>query len=148
MEPIYFYSTKKNYYEFSNFYPAAITVDGKVWPTSEHYYAAQKFAGNDEYQENIRLARTPALAKKLGSTKKLRLRADWESVKDGIMDKALNAKFTQHEKLKKLLLSTENRNLIEDSKKDSYWGIGNGAGQNKLGLALVKLREQLKKLNI
>ena len=61
------------------------------------------------------------------------------------MQKALVAKFIQHQNLKQLLLSTSNWYLIEDSPYDSYWGIGsNGNGNNRLGFLLMKIREQLR----
>lgn len=64
-------------------------------------------------------------------------RIDWENIKNQVMWKALVAKFSQHEVLKQLLLSTGNRTLIEDSPHDSYWGIGNdGKGLNMLGKML------------
>jgi len=61
------------------------------------------------------------------------------------MKKALRAKFTQHEKLKKLLLGTENADIIEDAPNDYQWGCGkDGSGQNLLGKALMDIREELK----
>ena len=60
------------------------------------------------------------------------------------MFKALQAKFTQHKDLKELLLSTKNRELVEHSPFDSYWGDGgDGLGKNKLGILLMKLRKDL-----
>ena len=38
LEPIKFYSVTDEYGEFSNFYEYEITIDGKLWPTSEHYF--------------------------------------------------------------------------------------------------------------
>ena len=37
-EPIKFYNLGDAYGEFSNFYHAEIEVDGKTWPTTEHYF--------------------------------------------------------------------------------------------------------------
>jgi predicted NAD-dependent protein-ADP-ribosyltransferase YbiA (DUF1768 family) len=42
-EIIRFYSVGDEYGEFSNFAPYPITLGGKRWPTSEHYFQAQKF---------------------------------------------------------------------------------------------------------
>jgi ribA/ribD-fused uncharacterized protein len=39
---IRFYSTKADYSCFSNFSPHPIRLKGKLWPTSEHYFQAQK----------------------------------------------------------------------------------------------------------
>ena len=42
---IHFYSPRDEYGCFSNFFAAPIRLGGKTWPTSEHYFQAQKFAG-------------------------------------------------------------------------------------------------------
>src|SRR4051812_31932452 len=94
-ETVYFYSTRGEHGCFSNFYRAEITLDGKRWPTSEHYFQAQKFAGT-EYEGAVRRAKSPGEAASLGRRRDLPLRKDWEGVKDGVMRKALVAKFTQH----------------------------------------------------
>ncbi|KAF9577521.1 hypothetical protein BGW38_007217, partial [Lunasporangiospora selenospora] len=43
-EAIKFYRQNNDYGQFSNFYPSPIFVDGLEWPTTEHYFQAQKFA--------------------------------------------------------------------------------------------------------
>ena len=63
--PIEFYSTKDTYGCFSNFSAHGFTLDGKWWPTSEHYFQAQKFAGT-EYAEEVRKANSPMIAARLG----------------------------------------------------------------------------------
>ena len=61
------------------------------------------------------------------------------------MKLALRAKFTQHQFLHDLLLSTGDRKLVEHTDKDSFWGDGgDGRGQNKLGHMLMELRQDLK----
>ena len=42
-------------------------------------------------------------------------------VKDDIMREVVYAKFTQNEDIKKVLLATGNRPLIEHTTKDRYW---------------------------
>ena len=72
-----------------------------------------------------------------------------EEVKYGIMVKVLQAKFTQHENLKKILLSTGDRKIIENSPSDYTWGCGkSGKGKNWLGLALMEVRNQIRKREI
>ena len=62
-----------------------------------------------------------------------------------MMKLALRAKFTQHQFLHDRLLSTGERELVEHTDKDSFWGDGgDGRGQNKLGLMLMELRKELK----
>ena len=60
------------------------------------------------------------------------------------MYKALLAKFTQHDCLRKLLLGTGERRLIGHNPYDSYWGNGgDGTGLNCLGELLMQLRREL-----
>ena len=139
-----FYRTNDTYGGFSNFSRHAIFLDGAKWPTTEHYFQAQKFL-DKRTQEKIRLRRTPREAADLGRDRSLPLRADWEEVKDDVMRKAVEAKFTQHEELTELLLSTGDEELIEQTTNDYYWGCGtNGGGKNMLGVILMEVREKLK----
>lgn len=69
MQTICFYEKDAPYYEFSNYYACAVNIDGKIWPTTEHYYQAAKF-NSAEYREIIRAANTPYKAFILGRMKK------------------------------------------------------------------------------
>ena len=143
--PIRFYNRDDPYYEFTNFYPASIYLDGKDWPTSEHYFQAQKFTGTP-YVEQIRLLARPRQAFDLSRNPTVSRwrRSDWEEAKLHVMYKALLAKFTQHNELRTLLLLTGERELIEHTPYDSFWGDGgNGTGLNHLGKMLVNIRSQL-----
>ena len=82
--PIYFYSTNDRYGEFSNFARYGIELDDLWWPTTEHYFQAQKFE-DAAYRERIRAAAAPKLAAELGRSRELPLRADWERIKDDVM---------------------------------------------------------------
>jgi N-glycosidase YbiA len=140
MKPILFYRVAEPYDEFSNFASFPISMRGRTWPTTEHYFQAQKFAGNG-HEETIRLAKSPMIAARLGRSRAHPLRPDWEQVKEGIMREALEAKFTQHPKLKTLLLSTGEAQLVEHTRNDCYWGDGgDGSGKNRLGHLLMELR--------
>lgn len=144
MEKIGFYSSRGKHGCFSNFSRHPITVDGKVYPTTEHYYQSKKFEGT-KYEEQVRLSKGPKAAAKLGRNRKLPLRKDWEQVKDDVMRDALHAKFNQHDQCKETLLGTDNVYLFEDSPIDYYWGVGkSGTGKNRLGVLLMELREHLK----
>ena len=118
-DPIHFYSVGDPYGEFSNFSAHPITLGKKKWPTSEHYFQAQKFE-NPGDREEVRKANSPMLAARLGRDRRKKLRKDWEAVKVGIMRQALEAKFTQHVELKELLLSTGTAKLVEHTANDSY----------------------------
>ena len=141
---IRFYSVGDEFGEFSNFAAYPIKLDGAVWPTSEHYFQAQKFK-DPRIQAKIRKAKTPMIAARMGRDRSKPLRRDWESVKVQVMDKALRAKFTQHTELAELLLSTGDEPLVEHTSNDAYWGDGgDGSGKNKLGHSLMRLREALR----
>ena len=121
MKTILFYRVNEEFGEFSNFAPFPIKIGGRVWPTSEHYFQGQKFSGNG-HEETIRQAKSPMIAARLGRSRAHTLRPDWATVKDDIMREALRAKFTQHPRLRSLLLSTGDAALVEHTRNDSYWG--------------------------
>jgi len=59
------------------------------------------------------------------------------------------AKFDQHLLLKRELLLTSDRRLVEHSLTDSYWGDDwDGSGQNRLGILLMELRAELREMSI
>ena len=139
--PIEFHSKSASYNEFSNFHKAKFMLDGKEWPSVEHYFHAQKFSSSPEYQEKIRAASEPNRAKTFGSSKEFPIRNDWDTYREEVMRKALKAKFEQNPNLKQLLASTAPRPLVEDT-TDAYWGQGrNKKGKNRLGILLMELRD-------
>ncbi|MGC4042185.1 MAG: NADAR family protein [Armatimonas sp.] len=146
--PIRFYSTSAEYAFLSNFSAHGFRLDGVYWPTVEHYFQAMKFPDNPEYQEKIRTAVSPKTAKSLGRTRAVPIRADWNSVRDDIMRRAVMAKFAAHPELAEALKNTGTEPLIEASPRDYYWGEGRtGTGKNRLGEILKEERESYGKEN-
>jgi ribA/ribD-fused uncharacterized protein len=140
---IHFYRTGDEYGSFSNFAPYPIEVDGRVWPTAEHDFQAQKFAGT-EHEEAMRREPSPMVVARMGRDRKKPLRPDWEAVKDEVMRRAVLAKFTQHAGLRAQLLGTGEAKIVEHTANDSYWGDGgDGSGKNMLGVILMEVRERL-----
>jgi len=143
---INFYHVGEEYGEFSNFAPYPIKLKKKLWPTSEHYFQAQKFP-DTKHEALIRKANSPMIAARMGRDRKRPLRRDWESVKGSIMRDAVLAKFTQHEDLKELLLGTDDSKIVEHTSNDNYWGDGgDGSGRNMLGIILMETRTALRNL--
>ena len=139
---IHFYKESDAYGEFSNFARYPIVIDDVMWYSSEHYFQAMKFPHDRDYQEKIRTTKACRDIKRLGATRQIKLRPDWEDVKENIMMIALRAKFDQYPELKQLLLSTAGKSLVEHTDNDNYWGdAGDGSGLNRLGNLLVELRE-------
>lgn len=80
----------------------------------------------------------------------------WNEHKYGIVKKGNFLKFSQNERFKEFLLSTDNKILVEASPYDTIWGIGmletdpnakNPAqwnGENLLGFALMEVRDELR----
>lgn len=139
---INFYSVGDEYGCFSNFAPYPIRLGGKIWPTSEHYFQAQKF--EDEGQrEAVRKAKSPMLAARMGRDRKNKLRRDWETVKVAVMTEAVRAKFAQHDELRAILVATGDARIVEHTENDDYWGDGgDGSGKNMLGQILMRIRSE------
>lgn len=134
---VFFWHLRGPYACLSNFFMVDIEVDGKIWPSVEHYYQAQK--SNSEFErEVIRIMPTAPEVK--AYSKKLPLPPNWDEIKEQVMYRALRAKFTQSRKCKKVLVSTRGKQLFEDSPFDKYWGR---RGLNRLGLLLERVRDEL-----
>lgn len=132
----------KGDYEFlSNFSDSAIVYNGYLYPTAEHAFQAAKTLNLKE-QEKVREAPTPSQAKRIG--RKVQLRPDWEKIKEEIMYDIVRLKFVSNPELAKKLFETEDSILIEGNTwGDTYWGMCNGIGKNKLGRILMAVRKEL-----
>jgi ribA/ribD-fused uncharacterized protein len=143
-DPIYFNAAKiDTYKELDNRFPAKFTLDGKEWPSVEHYYQAMKFPELPDYQEVIRTAKTATAASKLGKTRdpSKPIRADWMQQREGIMRKAIFEKFGQNPPLKEVVVGTGVRPLVFADANDAFWGYGRTKmGQNKLGITIMQYR--------
>jgi ribA/ribD-fused uncharacterized protein len=141
-DAIRFYLTDAPYGEFSNFAAFPIRLKDREWPTSEHYFQAQKFAGTP-HEEELRLAKSPMVVARMGRDRARPLRADGEAVKDDVMREAVRAKIEQHPTLR-ALLGTGDAELIEHTTNDNYWGDGgDGTGLKMLGRILKEIRATL-----
>ena len=80
----------------------------------------------------------------------------WNDKSTNIMKQIIFAKFSGNSTLKQRVLDTGDKTLCQASVKDTYWGIGLDMkheticdqsawkGQNQLGQALMKVRDELK----
>lgn len=130
----------------SNFYEGKVfTYRGHKFTNSEAAFHAEKcWERVDEFE-----LERPSQSKRLG--RKVKMREDWEDVKDKIMYDICYAKFTQDRNLLEKLLQTEGRELVEgNTHGDRCWGMTYSQkykmwiGENRLGIVLMKLREDLK----
>jgi GTP cyclohydrolase II len=143
IDEIRFYHSDQPWGELSNFSRHAVYLKGRIWPTVEHFYQAQKFASTPE-EERIRCCMTPMLAKERADAACTQKRTDWPTAKEEVMLQGLRAKFRQHPDLAGMLLGSGHRTLIEHTRNDSYWGDGgDGSGKNRLGHLLMQVRAEL-----
>lgn len=124
----------------SNFSTVFVYYNGIKFPTVEHAFQAAKTL-DSSVQAEFPFVPTPADARYYG--RRVALRADWNAVKDGIMEDLLRQKFN-NPVYKKLLLSTGDEYIEEgNTHGDTYWGTVRGKGENRLGKLIMKIREEL-----
>lgn len=130
------------HYFLSNFFdPAPVVYDDTEYPTTEHAYQAAKTLDPEERRQ-IQKAPTPGQAKKLG--RRVKLRRDWESIKDAVMLDLCRQKF-RDSRLRQLLLDTGDQELVEGNWwGDVYWGVCKGTGRNMLGKLLMQVRDEIR----
>lgn len=140
---VFFY--EQDFYVLSNFSSFTILWKGWRFDTSEAAYHWEKFPINQHVQQLIVGARSAHDAFKIANDKKHLRRPDWDNVKVDIMRDILRAKAEQHEYVRRKLLATGERILVEDSWRDDYWGWGpNHDGQNMLGNLWMEVRDEIR----
>jgi len=139
---VFFY--EQDFYVLSNFSSFEIVWRGLRFATSEHAYHWEKFESvNADAALTIRRAASAHDAFKRAGEKKWLRRDDWDDVKIDIMREILRAKADQHEYVTRKLLATGERELIENSWRDDFWGWGpNKDGQNMLGKLWMEIRSE------
>lgn len=148
MQEIRFYrANEKPFGVFSNLYKREILFEDEVFPTAEHAYQAGK-ARKPAVREWLMAAPSPSLlAMAAHGLYVWDINSDWSKIKFTRMKNILIAKFTQHDDLRTLLLSTGSARLVEaatvDNAVNRLWGEVNGVGQNKLGQLLMEVRADL-----
>lgn len=141
---VFFY--EQDHYYLSNFSAFRLNWHGWGFDTSEAAYQWEKFPNAPEVRDSIRFATSAHEAFKIAERYKAVRRPDWDSVKADIMKAILCEKALQHEYVRRKLLATGDRELIENSWRDDVWGWGpNRDGQNLLGKLWMEVRAELRK---
>lgn len=142
---VFFY--EQDFYVLSNFSSFQVLWDRVRFPTSEHAYHYEKFIEtNPAIAVEVLEARSAHDAFKVAEANKGWRRKDWDNVKAVYMTEILKEKVLQHEYVRRKLLATGNRILVEDSWRDNVWGWGpNKDGQNLLGTIWMDIREELQR---
>lgn len=143
---------------FSQWWQSPFEVKGIRYPTAEHWMMAKKAELFDSEMINeILAAKSPSQAKKLGRMVKRFDAKIWDEHKFEFVVEGNFHKFNQNEALKTFLAGTGDKVLVEASPVDKIWGIGMAVdhphaenpslwkGENLLGFALMKVRDELLK---
>lgn len=118
-------------------------LEDREWPSVEHYFQAMKFS-NESYQEKIRQASHPRIARKLGRTRLRRIRKDWAEVKEVIMTRGVYIKCRTHADVANELIASAPNKIMENSQYDYHWGCGRDRrGHNHYGKVLMAVRKKL-----
>jgi ribA/ribD-fused uncharacterized protein len=142
---VFFY--EQDFYVLSNFSAFHVVYEGRNFVTSEEAYHYQKFPHAPDIQREIVYARSAHDAFKIAERHREYRRADWDQVKVDIMRDILLAKANQHEYVRRKLLATGDRELIEDSWRDAFWGWGESRdGRNMLGKLWMEVRSALRQV--
>jgi len=153
--PVFFY--EREFYVLSNFSSFTLELDGYLFQTSEHAYHYRKFCAHDnedmskskrlyEIRQLVQAAKSAHDAQKIARENKDFRRPDWDEIKVSVMKEILLAKVAQHPYVMKKLMETGDREIIEDSWRDNYWGWGvKKDGLNKLGKLWMEVREEIRK---
>lgn len=142
---------------FSQWYFAPFTIENCLYPTAEHYMMREKalLFGQNALAEEILHSSSPAKAKELGRKVLHFDENTWQQHRFDIVFRGNLAKFSQNDHLRAYLLQTGKRILVEASPVDTIWGIGLDKysskaenpllwqGENLLGFALMKVRDEL-----
>lgn len=147
------YKTRESFGGLSNMASGfPLQVNGVRILTSEALYQACRFPHLPDVQRAIIGQHSPMTAKMKSRPYRSESRLDWDQVRFKVMRWCLRVKLAQHyEAFGQLLLATQDRPIVEQSRKDDYWGAKACGvadetliGQNVLGRLLMELREQLK----
>jgi ribA/ribD-fused uncharacterized protein len=152
-EAVVVYKTKEDFGGLSNMASGySLQINGARILTTEALYQACRFPHMPEVQREIIGQHSPMTAKMKSKPHRKDSRPDWDDVRYKVMRWCLRVKLAQnYEEFGRLLLATRDRPIVEQSRKDAYWGakLADDAGniligQNVLGRLLMELREKLK----
>ncbi|WP_211232645.1 NADAR domain-containing protein [Marinobacterium litorale] len=148
---VVFLKTNERFGGLSNMAPGfPLRINGIPIRTSEALYQACRFPHMPDVQRRILDEHSPMTAKMRTKPFRSQSRPDWDNVRVKIMRWCLRVKLAQNwHTFSELLLATEDRPIVEQSRKDDFWGAkvtknGTLVGMNVLGRLLMELREQLK----
>ena len=135
----------REFFCLDNYSAFKIEYEGVVYGTVEEAYQAAAFKGvADDVAEQIRQAKSPYDAKHISRANTDKKRPDWDTMKLVVMEELLREKVKQHPYVREMLIKSKDYPIVEDSPKDTYWGLGpNRDGANNMGKLWMKLRSEI-----
>ncbi len=141
----------------SQWWKSDFKIDTNNYCCMEQYMMAEKarLFDDKEILEEILECKQPKKIKELGRKVRNFDEEVWKKKRYSIILNGNYAKFLQNESLRRFLIETKNRVLVEASPYDKIWGIGMAAddehienplewqGLNLLGFALMEVRDEL-----
>jgi type I restriction enzyme, S subunit len=151
-----FRKTDERFGGLSNMAPGyALSINGVPVGTAEAIYQACRFPHLPDVQHLIIDQTSPMTAKMRSKPYREKSRLDWDDVRVPIMRWCLRVKLIQNwDKFQSLLLETGELPIVEDSRRDDFWGAvaskddpGVLVGRNVLGRLLMELRERIRHMS-
>ena len=156
---LFFYTTEDY---LSNFHPAVFKIGEITFSCTEQHmmYSKAKLFGDEEIAKQILMTDVPGKIKGFGRKVSNFDENIWHQHREKILFEGNLAKYMQNEDMKKKLLSTNPKTLVEASPTDKIYGVGldinnpliddpkNWKGMNLLGEILMRVREHILKNNL
>jgi type I restriction enzyme S subunit len=125
-----------------------VIINGVYIRTSEALYQLCRFPHIPDLQKKIINEKSPMTAKMITKPYRKETRSDWNNIRINVMRWCLRVKLAQNwDSFSKIILSTNNKPIVELSKKDPFWGAqlqNDGRtliGMNVLGRLIMELRD-------
>ncbi|MBL4760559.1 MAG: NADAR family protein [Mariprofundaceae bacterium] len=150
LDSIVFLRTKEKFGGLSNMASGfPINVNGIHIASSEALYQSCRFPHEPDIQKLIMDEYNPMTSKMMSKRFNRETRPDWYHVRVNVMRWCLRVKLINNwDKFGRLLLLTESKFIVEQSRRDTFWGAEPTnditlVGMNVLGRLLMELREEL-----
>ena len=156
---VYFWKPFEENGFLSNWYPSPFTIESLniTFANNEQYmmYCKAILFKDKEIAERIMKTNNPNEIRSLGRIVVNFKPKVWDEKCMTIVENGCYLKFTQNKDLKKKLLETGNKKLVEASPYDKKWGVGlnkinaikieedKWPGENRLGICLMNIRDKL-----
>jgi len=139
---------------YSNFFTSTLTIDGSRYNSVEQAYQANKARAVDDQDTLDMIMHESNPARIKSYSRRLQVSESGKEDNLAYLERAVHAKFSQNERLRKLLLETNGKSFYECNPYDRVHGTGcrmsdtameqgRFTGDNEMGKILERVRTQL-----